>query len=326
MPKYKVLIVKIGALGDAVMASSMINAIRAGHQDAHITWLCGEEIAALVKTFKGVDEIITLNNKLLAGNVLNKIKFVLESWKKLLGRRYDLCLTGHSDSRYRLLSKTAVCKARRHFGGRFGPLPGRYHGTEYARLALGHDHSVDVSYALAETTVAPSEASKGMILLLPGGARNIMNSDGLRGWPVSHYKKLAEVLLSRSVPVGLIGGPDDVWLEDEFIGLPVRSFIGKTTVSELLEVIAGASALVSHDSGPMHMAYLLNTPLVALFGPVMPQSRLPYCIRESALFAGMPCSPCYDGRNYAGCSSNVCMQSVLFYETIKKLEEMKIIK
>ena len=316
------LIIKISALGDAVMASSMISAIRSKHPDAHITWFCGEEIFDLVKLFKGIDNILTVDNKLLSGGILNKIKFVFKCWKILLGKKFDLCVTGHSDFRYRLLSLSARCKICRRFGGRFGPLPGRYHGTEYVRLAIGHDHSIENPYPAAEINVLPSSLSKGMVLLLPGGARNIMRNDNLRGWPVEHYAALAEKLISKAIPVGLIGGKDDLWVEDKFKLLPVISFIGKTSVRELLELIAGASAVVAHDSGPMHMTYALNTPLAAIFGPVMPQTRLPAEIIGNVIYSDIPCSPCYDGRNYADCRDNICMRSIPVCEIVKKLEEI----
>jgi heptosyltransferase-2 len=322
---YKVLIIKIGALGDAVMASFMIQTVRSIYPEAHITWLCGQEIFDLVKSFKGIDIVLSVDNKLLAGGFFSKIRFVLKCLKTLLGRKFDLCVTGNSDFRYRILSVSAICKIRRHFGGRFGPLPGRYHGIEYARLILGHDHSVETHYSPAEIDVTPSEASKNMVLLLPGGARNIMRESNHRRWPLEKYRELAEALISHGIPVGIIGNEADLWVEEGFKGLNIKSFIGKADIQTLLSLIAGARALVAHDSGPVHIAYLLKTPAVVLYGPTMPESFLPYKLHQSAISKKLPCSPCYDGRNYADCKNNICMNSINTDEVLKKLEEMSLI-
>ena len=55
------LIVKLAALGDVVMASTLVGAIRARDAEAHITWLCGSGVAPLVGLFDGVDEVVEVN-------------------------------------------------------------------------------------------------------------------------------------------------------------------------------------------------------------------------------------------------------------------------
>lgn len=322
-----ILIIKLSALGDAVMAGTMVPALRKQHPGARITWLCSNEIADFVKLYNGVDEILTVDNRLLTRGISGRIRFVLSVWKHIAGRRYDMCILAHSDKRYGLLPLLTRCGDKRVFGiGRSGPVPGRYHGTEYARLALGTDSNLPSPFPLCPVDITPSDKAKNMVLLLPGGAKNIMNDNSLRRWPVEHYRELAETLLKKGIPVGLIGGSDDTWVEKTFEGLNIVSFIGKTDIKALLELLKGAEALVSHDSGPLHLAMLAGIKVVALFGPVNPSERIPPQQKNiEALTYPIPCAPCYDGHGFAKCPSNLCLKNVTADDVLQALTRLNIL-
>ncbi|WP_208294848.1 glycosyltransferase family 9 protein [Nitratidesulfovibrio liaohensis] len=96
--RHRILIIKLAALGDAVMASTMLPALRERWPDAHITWLCGRGIAPLVNCFKGIDEVVTLDERrLLAGSLPVKAATLAVAVAGLAGRAYDLCLVAHKD-------------------------------------------------------------------------------------------------------------------------------------------------------------------------------------------------------------------------------------
>ena len=84
------------------------------------------------------------------------------------------------------------------------------------------------------------------------------------------------------------------------------------SVVESAAVLAAASVVVSHDTGPMHLARLVRAPLVALFGPTAPSTFVPADERTHVLWGGatLACRPCYDGREVAPCRSNLCMQDI----------------
>ncbi|MDR2884161.1 MAG: glycosyltransferase family 9 protein [Deferribacteraceae bacterium] len=314
---FKILIVKLGAIGDAIMASTIVPEARRIHPNAHITWLCGTEIVDLVNTFKGVDDVVSIDNRGLAGGKLDKAKTVLSAWQKLKGERFDLIITAHSDSRYLLLTKFVSANERRSFGGR-ALIPGRYHATEYARLVSGMDDSIEMEFPFAESNIVATPSD--MILLAPGGAKNIMMSSSLRRWNIEYYVALAKMLIDKGFNVGLVGSNGDLWAQEAFYGLNVTSFIGKTTIPELMALIGGAKAVVSHDSGTMHIAYYMGRPLVSIFGATSPNSFTPKNV--SYLSAQLPCSPCYDGKNYAACSDNICMQRVTPEMVIERLSQI----
>jgi heptosyltransferase-2 len=324
----KVLIIKLSALGDAVMASSLLAALRSRYgEDIHITWLAGSEIAELVALYKGVDELWTVDNSLLARGLFGRLKFVLSVWKILFAKRYDLAITAHSNSKYWILSYSAFCKKRVHFGGRSGPIPGRYHAAEYARLAFAKDSELTGHFPFAELKeIKRAEVGKGFFLLLPGGALNLMCNISLRRWGTENYVELAGELIKRGYKVGLIGAKTDLWVERFFEGLDVASFIGKTGIAELIAIISNARAVITHDSGPFHITCMTDTPLVGLFGPIDSKLRAPPQKKNlAAIDAKTICSPCYDGRFYADCVNNICMRSITVEEVLEKLRELGVI-
>ena len=75
------LIVKLAALGDVVMASTLVGAIRGRDAEAHITWLCGSGVAPLVRLFDGVDEVVVVNElALLRGSAPARFRALLALW------------------------------------------------------------------------------------------------------------------------------------------------------------------------------------------------------------------------------------------------------
>lgn len=110
-------------------------------------------------------------------------------------------------------------------------------------------------------------------------------SEPLRCWPVNHFVSLAKMLLARSseYSIALIGTPKERVFESEFIaGLTeeeqgrVISFIGKTTLPQLLAVMKNMDVLVTGDTGPLHLAIALKTKTVSLFVTADPHQTGPY--------------------------------------------------
>lgn len=318
---HKILIVKLGAIGDIVMASSMIKALKSKYAYAHITWFCADDTRSLVEMFEGIDEVISIKNELFNGKA-GQLKTVLSAWKALAFKKYDLCLIPYLDSRYKLLPFTAFKKELRVFSGRFAPVSGRYHGTEYARFALGEDGNIARLYPLADVNIAPAERYRDYILLLAGGAKNAMRDDKLRRWPVDYYAKLSQMLHERGAKVTLIGGKGDLWAEEEFyaLGGVAESTVGKTNIKELVSIIAGAKLLIAHDSGPRHIADLVNTPSLGIFGSVAQATRI-FNKVGFHIDLELPCAPCYDGRDYADCHDNICMTGITPDMVMEKIEK-----
>ena len=280
----RLLIVRIGAIGDVVMALAAVEAARSLEPDTRVTWLCGELVRPLLEQVGTVDEIVSLDDRaLLKGTARERTREIGRAWRSLAGRRFDLVVTAHADPRYRVLAtgvRAGTRRSLRSSGGRPAPIPGRYEGDEYARLVHGIDgpdappaRLPRVSFPPVDELLPPDGPT---VMIAPGGAKNVLRDDGLRRWPLESYARVAADLTDRGLRVVVSGGPGDDWVRPAFSELPVVDLVGRTDLVQLAGAIQACDLLITHDSGPMHLGFLARTPTIALFGPTRPTERLPH--------------------------------------------------
>lgn len=316
----RLLLVKLGSIGDVVMA---IPAAHLMHKAGYtIDWVVSDAIAPVLELYPWINVLPVSERALLRSGTAARVRALAGLWRRLRrGGPYDLCVTLYYDHRYRLLALPV--RARRkvqlsHSDRTRALLPGRHHTDEYARVLTGRadtETPAQLAPIRAEGLPAPPLAAaraRPRIVLVPGGARNLLRDDALRRWPVESYTELASLLLQRGCEVVLAGGPEDAWTSPSFAGLPVTNLIGELSLVNTLALLDSAEATVSHDTGPLHLAGLTSTSIVALFGPTDPRGRLPQRCGCVALWGGegFACRPCYDGQTYALCGHNGCIRQI----------------
>jgi len=315
----RLLIFKLGAIGDCVMA---VPAAHAMHQAGYeIEWVCGTAVAPALRLYPWINMHEVDDRALLRGGLIERMAVMLGLWGWVAKRRYDICATLYYDSRYKLLA-LPVRAGRKVMLSKTDHatmlIPGRHHTDEYARILSGRRDD-EMPYQLAPVPAPGLPAStlarvegKARVVLVPGGARNMMRDDALRRWPVESYVAVAKALLAKGAEVVLAGGPDDAWTSPSFAGLDVTDVQGKVSLVETLALFDSADVTVTHDTGPLHLAGITRTRIVAIFGPTDPHGRLPHRGNCVALWGGegFACRPCYDGRDYAPCSHNGCVRQI----------------
>ena len=143
-------------------------------------------------------------------------------------------------------------------------------------------------------------------------------------WPAESFAKVANYLLESGWAVVLAGsGKDRTVCQRVKAAAPAAlDLSGKTSVSELAALIRRAGVCVTNDSGPMHMAAALGSPLVAIFGPTDPLWVGPYGREGSVVRADLPCSPCYL-RRVSDCPfGHACMKQVTAEQVIARIEAL----
>lgn len=325
----KVLIVKISAIGDVIMALPLAREIKKLYPGAEVTWLSGTLVQPILEQCIDIDQIITINeSQLLRGKKYQQIAEVLKLWHYFKDKEYDLVLNGHVDERYKILTKTLKAPQRswsRAEGRRPWPVSGRHHSDEYVRLAYDTDNFANpMAQSLQLSLASPSffqRTDRPTVALAPGGAKNILADDFLRRWPISSYLQLAQELIEQGCDVLLTGASSDAWVSEAFHGMGpgLYDYIGQTDLLSLIGLYGAVDVVVTHDSGPLHLAGLAGAPLVALFGPTIPDEKAPRRTTTAVLWGGedLACRPCYDGKNYANCPFPVCMSSIMV-ETVKQ--------
>lgn len=315
---HKSLIVKLGAIGD--VACVLPGAWKLHQSGSEIDWLCGKVVAPLLSCYSWVHPIVVDDAKLMGGNRVDTIREVIATWGKLLGSSYDLSAILQYDRRFRVL--TLPVHARRsisfsHTERASRLVSERHHSAEYARILCGlPDEYHEENVAPQSPDFLPSNPlprnGKVRIGLAPGGARNLQRDDPQRRWPVKSYVALARLLVNNGYEVVLTGGPSDEWVVPEFVGLPVEDRIGQWSIPQTIAFYGSCDCVVTHDTGPLHLAGLTQCGLVGIFGPTAPSKALPRRRGVVGLWGGerLPCRPCYDGKGFACCSWNKCMTSI----------------
>lgn len=326
-----ILIIKFGAIGDVVMTIPAAYELhRAGFQ---IDWMCGSQVLPLLELYSWIRPIVVDDRALFSGNAGEKLRALGRVWRSIAETEYEICATLYYDIRYRVVSlpvraRRKVILSHRHRLQSL--LPGRHHTDEYLRVMLGRDDGpVPVGLApVRPDTLPPNplprENGRERVVLVPGGARNALRSDSLRRWPIESYVAVGETLLERGMDVVLVGGPEDDWAAAAFAGKGVTDVIGQLTIPDTLALLDACDVVVTHDTGPLHLAGVTSVGIVSLFGPTDPRGRLPQRAGTVALWGGegFACRPCYDGRNYAPCKDNRCLQQVTPEMVIQEVETL----
>jgi len=146
-------------------------------------------------------------------------------------------------------------------------------------------------------------------------------------WPAAHYAKVAETKISEGWQVWIFGSASDRPGGDSICEqLPenLREFTvnlaGSTTLAQAIDLLSCTSAVVSNDSGLMHVAAALNRPLVAVYGSTSPQFTPPLAEKVQVVQLGLSCSPCFERT----CRFNHydCLQKLMPPPVIAALDEI----
>jgi heptosyltransferase-2 len=138
---------------------------------------------------------------------------------------------------------------------------------------------------LAEHRLVP----KGFVALVPGA-----EGGSAKRWPAPHYAELARSLIGEGHPVALLGGPRDTAVTAE-VATAAQGAIdmgGRTTLGDAVDLIAAARLAVANDSGLMHVAAAVGTPVIGIYGSTSPKDTPPLSELANPIWHELACSPC----------------------------------
>lgn len=169
----------------------------------------------------------------------------------------------------------------------------------------------------ALSTVGQPLARGGYVTVAPGAEYG-----PAKCWPAGHYAQLAAALHRRDgLPIILLGSGKEAALADEIDRLApgaCRNLIGRTSLDQAIALISGARAMVSNDSGLMHVAAAFGVPQVAVFGSTSPEHTPPLNRHARVLWLkdelGLDCMPCFERQcrfGHTRCLTDVRPERVL---------------
>jgi lipopolysaccharide heptosyltransferase I len=314
----RILIIKPSALGDIVHALPILNLLRTRWPRAHIAWLVTPAFAGLLEGHPQLDEIIPFERRRFGtgwrhpGAALGFFSFV----RMLRRKQFDLVVDLQGLFRSGWLAWATGSPARvgfadaREFGWIF--YSQRVPVQTWDQHALGRYLNIAEALGCGRQPVVfqfppiqplPRPIPQPYAVLLPG-----TNWETKR-WPIEYFAQLVGPLRERfGLRTAMAGAGDAVALAarvKELIGSEeLLDMTGKTSLGQLVSLLAGASVVVANDSGPMHIAAALGRPLVTMFGPTNPIRTGPYERLDTVVRLDIVCSPCYSRR----CSHQSCLK------------------
>ncbi len=278
----RILVIKLGALGDFVLAMGPFAAIRRHHPEAHITLLTIASLKELAEGCGYFDQIWTDSRPRLW-----RLKACFDVVRRLnaagFDRVYDLQTADRSNTYFHAMGPV--------FGGILG---GR--GVEWSGIARGcshrHDnplrhsmHTVerqaeqlaiagishvpfaDLSWAQADVSRFGLGGGPGAggsyALLVPGGSPHRPR----KRWPVAQFVAAADWLVAREVVPVLLGGAEERGVLDQIsvACTGARNLCGETSLADIIILARGARCALGNDTGPMHLIAATGCPTVVLF-------------------------------------------------------------
>jgi heptosyltransferase-2 len=306
-PSAELLIVGPSWLGDAVMMGALILRLKALQPDRRITVLAPAHLDDLVRRLPGVDA--TVINPFAHGALKLGAR---RAFGRSLRGRFDAAIVLPHSWKSGLVPLFAGIRRRTGFVGE-----ARYLVLTDARPLdeAGLPRMVDRFCLLAEPRGAtrPLESPAPRLEADPAAVAAVTARLGLgdrpavalcvgaeygpaKRWPAAHFADLARRLDGAGFEAWLIGGPGDAPIGAEVAALAptARDLTGKTRMGEAIDLIAAARAVVSNDSGLMHVAAALGRPIVALYGSTSPAFTPPLSADAVILSLEIECSPCFE--------------------------------
>jgi len=338
-----ILIVKLSAIGDVVHTLPSLSALRKLYPHARIAWVIEEAASDLIKDHPYLDNVIISPRKRwikeLKKGQLCALKEIVAFIRQLRGARYDLVIDFHG------LFKSAVivflARAKRKLGYKsMQEMSGFFLNEkipeDMSKHAVGR--YLDFIRYLCRTDFTGHKASlageggpEGRAeFLIPLGEQEekkvagLLASKGITGqrfvavnpaalwetklWDDESFARLCDRISEEyKIPVIFTGAEKkEIYSIQARMNTTFLSLAGETSLRELACLYRQAAVVVTTDSGPMHIAAAMGTPVVALFGPTDPIRTGPYGAGHRVIRGNLSCSPCFLKK----CPTRECMRQI----------------
>ena len=302
-----ILFIKPSSLGDIVHAMPTLAALRRAHPSAKMTWFVKRQWAGLVERIGGVDRVWPVDPGLhgwlsqvpalraqkfdVAVDLQGLFRSAVMAWLSGAPRRVGFANAREGGPRW-YNQRVAVPSSDMHAVDRY-LLVAKVMGAK-------PDEQAEFDFRIPQVDGDEVERLLHRAGLPPGASWVAMNVSArwlTKRWPAASFALLCDRLVEKGMgPVVFLGGPDERSDVAVIRGLMKANSIdlsGALPVGLLPALLSRAATLVTNDSGPMHIAAAVGTPVVAMFGPTSPVRTGPYGPGHTVLTHPVSCSPCF---------------------------------
>lgn len=290
-PSKKILIVSLSNIGDVFLTVPVVSAVRVSYPDAELNLLVG----------KGAKEIFQDDPRLQGVIPYDKKAPFFEKWRlvrELRKRKFDLVVDLRQSLFPILLGAsqhtTLFSQAPRHL---LHKMDRHLWKLESLGIPAGNWRkdslwvSPEATQKIEKRLMSLGLQLKEPFVLLSPGSKSY-----LKRWKASSYASLCSRLhQEKKLPILFVGEENDrPFVETITASLrdPFYSLVGQTSLPELIVLIRSTKLLVTNDNATLHIASLLGTPTVAIFGPTDPRKYGPRSEQSHVVRKDLFCSPC----------------------------------
>ena len=320
----RILVWKLSALGDVILSTPSLRAIRRQFPDGQISVVVGRAAYEVIARCPYVNDILVYDPTRKDRGLRRRLAFV----KRLREGAFDLSIDLQNSRQTHLMAWLAGIAVRIGYRRKFRWCLNR--GVRLPRVVLtpiAHQHYLlrkaglttdgdrlelwpsPLDARAAERLIPPDRAAvrRRLIGLHPGGSGRWKT----KRWDLVRWARLCDALTERGCRVVITGGPEEQDLGASLIQLTAshpQVLIGQTSLMELACLIKRFDVFVAHDSSPLHLATAVGTPTVALFGPTDPARHLASTFQGQVLQKDVFCRPCYSTR--CRTVTHACMKDI----------------
>lgn len=319
-PPQRVLVVDLDNLGDLLLATPAVRALRRRFPAATLDALVTAYAAPAWQGNPHLDEILRCDKGVAAGSLWSRARL---AWR-LRRRRYDLGVILEAHWGYAGFAELLLAAAGipRRLGRDLGkhrdlltdaaPVRQQHWIDTYLDVVAlagavpdgggleAHIRAEDAADAAAWAKAHGADRSPPL-LLFPGGNQHLIS----RRWGAGGFAAVGDALAHRlDAPVVLIGGPQDAAVAGDVLRrmtVPAVSAAGALSWGATGALLRGCRVFVTNDSGPLHLAVAVGAPTVAVLGPTDPAVFGPRHAPHAVVRAGLPCSPCIRVGDFPAC-------------------------
>jgi len=334
----KILVRAVNWIGDAVMSTPALAAVRETFPLAEITLLANPLVGQLLQGHPAINRVLIFDRKGNHRGLGGRIRLA----RMLARERFELAIMLPNSFDSALIPWLARIPVRigKASDGRSLLLTHRFRPSEADKTL----HEVDYYLGLLRafgimggvsqpwlTTTADEDRAAALLLadhgisggdLLLGINAGASFGSAKRWYPERFAGVAASLAKSRGAQVVLFGGPDEqelVGVIQQELGGHCLNLAGKTTVRQLMALIKRCTFLVSNDSGPMHIAAAFGVPLVAIFGPTDQTGTAPFSDQAVIVRQETDCAPC---KLRACPTDHRCMTAVTVDDVVQAAEQV----
>ena len=328
VPADRILIVLHGAIGDVTRGLPLVNRLRRGYPQARIAWAAEPAAAPLLWHHAAVDEVLLFDRQ-------RGVPAFLRFLRQVRALHPDLVLDLQRHLKSGVVSRASGAPVRLGFHRRnaregnwlfnthtLDPMP---HLSSKLEQFLRFADWLGVEEAPITFGLRLTEAEERRVDALVAGAPSpfvvafVGASWESRVWFPDRTAAVVDALAARRLGTVLVGGADDVQFADSVVEAartPLLNLTGRISLRDLIGIFGRARAAFGPDTGPMHIAAAVGTPVISLWGATSPARSAPWGNDAGVITGVAPCVPCYRRRCPIG---RVCMQSISAEAVVAKV-------